>query len=412
MKKVKTLVAIATFAFASVSLAQPGTTVGSGSGQPGGVVSIPIGYLGTGSGVVGVQMDVNFDNTNLTANIGSCGGTLGGANITCTDNGTFIRLIGFDGALNEIPSGSLGTIDFTIGGGVVPPASFPITVSGELYGDNVGAGVAPSGTVNGQVDAVAISPIYTSTPVAGTAIDLGQILQGGTNPSSSIDIDNTGDPGTDLTGTCSIAAPFSITGGTAAFNVAENAASDHTVTFECDASTAPGMYTQALSCTHNGSNMSPATYDVDCEVLAAAAAGDQNPANGTALNIVVAPGGSANASVTFTEIGGQGVDITDLNCAVTPGVGFAVTSPGAFPATVPAAGSLPVIVTFTDPGDGSATPGSLDCTYTDGAGAQAVSYPLSFIIRAVNVPSMNMIGYLVLTLGLGLLGFWSLRRKA
>ncbi len=528
MNKIKSVVLILTFVMASAVYAQPGTVVGSGTGQVGDVVNIPISYLGTGSGAVGVQMDVNFDNTKLTADITNCGATLGDAAISCTDNGTFIRLIGFSGTLTEIPDGSLGSIDFTITAPAVVGDMLALTMSGELYGDNTGTGIPPAGTVNGNIEVVAgpqpdyssapaggttialngsigtnptsdvvitnagpagapaltgtcalsgadaasfsitsatalnvaqganqtmtvdcdatvatvatlnasldcthngdgtteaspvnypltcdiaaISPVYGSTPAGGTAIAMGSVLQGGTNPTASIDIDNdAGDATTTLTGTCTAPAPFIVTNG--AFSVLQGAAAA-TVDIACDATAAPAAYAQDLTCTHNGSNTSPVTYPMTCEVLAAAATGDQNPVNGTGLTVVVPPSGSGTTSVTFSEVGGQGVDITDLTCTVTPGVGFAITSPGAFPATVPAGGSLPVVVTFTDPGDGSATAGSLDCEYTDGTGTVIVSYPLNFVIRAVNVPALSMMGYLVLTLGFGLIGFFAFRRRA
>lgn len=268
----------------------------------------------------------------------------------------------------------------------------------------------PLPVTTGTITVLAVSPQYTSVPAPGTAIAMGSILQGGVNPASSIDITNTGDVGTTLTGTCTAPAPFIVTGG--AYSVAQGAAAV-TVGVECDSSAAPAAYAEDLTCTHNGSNiMGDVTYPMTCEVLAAAATGDQNPVPGTALTVVVPPSGSGTTSVTFSEVGGQGVDITDLVCTVAPGVGFAITSPGAFPATVPAGGSLPVVVAFTDPGDGSATAGTLECTYNDGTGLQNANYPLNFIIRAVNVPALSMMGYLVLTLGFGLIGFFAFRRRA
>ncbi len=511
--------------------AQPATIVGAASGQVGDTVVVSVDYLGTGSTVVGVQMDIGYDTAATAlgnADLTNCGGTLGGTTISCTQQANSIRLTGFSATLTEIPDGSLGTISFTIGNANAAPFTYNLTVQGEVYSDAALGTVAPNGSTNGAVNVVlgpqpdyssapvggttialngavgtnptsdvvitnagpagapaltgtcalsgadaasfsittpaainvaqgasqtmtvdcdataataatlnasldcthngdgtteaspvnypltcdiaAISPQYTSAPAVGTAIALGQVLQGGTNPASSIDITNTGDATTTLTGTCTSAAPFIVTGG--AYSVVQGAAAA-TVGIECDATAAPAVYNGTLSCTHNGTNIaSPADYPVSCEVLAAVATGDQNPADGTALNVVVAPGGTGTTTVTFSETGGQGVDITDLNCTVTPGVGFAITAPAAFPATVPAAGTLPVEVTFTDPGDGSATPGSLDCTYTDGTGAVAVSYPLNFIIRAVNVPALSMMGYLVLTLGFGLIGFFAFRRRA
>ncbi len=262
-------------------------------------------------------------------------------------------------------------------------------------------------------DIAAISPQYDSNPVGGTAIAMGSVLQGGTNPAASIEINNdNGDATTTLSGTCTSTGPEISIVGSGVFSVLQGDPAV-TIDFECDATQVPDVYTDVISCAHNGSNLpNPVHYEVGCEILAVAAVGNQNIPNGTDLNIVIPPGGTGTTSVIFSEVGGQGIDITDLACTITPGVGFAITSPGTFPATVPAAGSLPVIVTFTDPGDGSATSGSLDCSYTDGGGTQNVSYPLNFVIRALQIPTLSMVGYLVLTLGFGLISFFAFRRRA
>ena len=287
-----------------------------------------------------------------------------------------------------VAAGLTASLDCTHDGSTAPsPASYPL-----------------------NCDIAAITPQYNSTPAAGTALPLGQILQGGTNPATSIDIDNdNGDATTTLTGTCTAPAPFIVTGG--AFSVVQGAAAA-TVGLACDATAAPAVYSENLSCTHNGSNIaSPVTYAATCEVLAAAASGSQNPADGTALSLVAPPGGSTTTSVAFSEVGGQGVAITDLACTVT-GPDFVITSPLAFPATVPAAGTLPVVVTFTDPAVAGPFTDTLNCTYTDGTGAVAVSYPLNGAVRAVVVPTLGWMGYSIMMLGLLLVGFFGMRRKA
>jgi len=325
-------------------------------------------------------------------------------------------LSGVDAALFSIVSGSPFTVaqaaNSTVTVDCDATAATMAQLNASLDCTHNGDGTTEASPVSYPLtcDIAAISPQYNSTPAGGSAIAMGSILQGGTNPTATIDVDNdAGDATTTLTGTCTAPAPFIVTNG--AFSVLQGAAAA-TVDIACDATAMPAAYAEDLTCTHNGSNASPVTYPMTCEVLAAAATGSQSIPNGTDLNVVVPPSGSGTTTVVFSEVGGQGVAITDLNCTITPGVGFDITSPGIFPATVPAAGSLPVIVTFTDPGDGSATDGSLDCTYTDGGGNQAVSYPLIFAIRAINVPTLSMMGYLVLTLGFGLIGFFAFRRRA
>ena len=345
----------------------------------------------------------------LITNAGSVGApNLAGGSCALTGGDAASFNITTPSAIN-VPQGATQTMTVDCDATAATMAQLTTTLQCTHNGD----GTTEASPVNYTLtcDIAAISPQYNSTPAVGSTIALGQVLQGGTNPASSIAIDNdAGDATTILSGTCSAAAPFIVTGGAYSVTQGDPAA---TVGIECDASAAPAVYNGTLSCTQNGSNIvGTADYPLTCEVLPTTATGSQNPVTGTALNIIVLPSTSGTATVTFSEVGGQGVDITDLNCSVTPGVGFAITSPGVFPATVPAAGSLPVEVTFTDPGDGSATPGTLDCTYTDGTGAVAVSYPLNFTIRALNVPTLSMMGYLVLTLGFGLIGFFAFRRRA
>ena len=262
-------------------------------------------------------------------------------------------------------------------------------------------------------DIAAITPQYDSTPAVGTTLAMGQILQGGMNPTASIDINNdNGDATTTLTGTCSTVAPFSVTSG-ANFSILQGTAAA-TVNVDCDATAAPMVYNGTLSCTHDGSNVpSPATYTLSCEVLAAAASGTQAPADMTTLNITAPPGGTSvsPATVTFSEVGMQGVAITDLNCSVT-GPDFAITAPLAFPATVPTAGTLAVDVSFTDPVAPGPYTDTLVCTYTDGTGAVSVSYPLVGAVQALVVPALSWVGYATMILGLMLVGFFGFRRRA
>ncbi len=345
-------------------------------------------------------------------------------NASYTFNAAGIQFVSCATALNTCAETAPGSGAISIGGfgspanGVVATltfntssaaaASYPILPG--VPAPNFSPGGQAIAVTNGAINVVVVSPQYTSVVSPGTAIALGSILQGGANPASSIDITNTGDVGTTLTGTCTSAAPFIVTGG--AFSVAQGAAAA-TVGVECDATAAPMVYNGTLSCAHDGSNIpSPATYPLSCEVLPATAVGSQSPPGGTALNVVVAPSGTNTTTITFSESGGQGVAITDLDCVLTPGVGFSILSPLVFPATVPAAGNLDVVVQFTDPGDGSATNGFLECTYSDRNGVQNANYDLNFIIRAVNVPTLSMMGYIALTLGFGLIGFFAFRRRA
>ena len=103
---------------------------------------------------------------------------------------------------------------------------------------------------------------------------------------------------------------------------------------------------------------------------------DPDPADGP-LTKLAQPGGSTDPyMVTFMETGGEGVDGTLNGCTVDDSA-FVITSPAAFPATVPADDSVAVNVIGTDPGGVDSLTATLSCNYTDGADeTTAVTYIL------------------------------------
>jgi hypothetical protein len=107
-------------------------------------------------------------------------------------------------------------------------------------------------------------PAYSSNPAPGAVIDLGPTDQGEPDPSALVSITNIGDPGTTLTGTCGVTGDPEISVSDGAFSVTQGGAAD-IQTVSCDAS-APGSFSATLSCSHDGSNASPATYTVNCEI--------------------------------------------------------------------------------------------------------------------------------------------------
>jgi hypothetical protein len=129
---------------------QPATIIGTAVGEAGQTVSISIDYLGTGSEVVGYQVDINFDNTNLTVGI-NCNSTLGSAGIGCVDNGSYVRIIVFGLSNDALPNGQVGLLNFTISPGVIPPSIFPISVSNEVYSQVGGIGVSANGSIDGSI---------------------------------------------------------------------------------------------------------------------------------------------------------------------------------------------------------------------------------------------------------------------
>ncbi|MCH5372835.1 MAG: hypothetical protein JJ992_02575, partial [Planctomycetes bacterium] len=113
-------------------------------------------------------------------------------------------------------------------------------------------------------------PAYSSNPAPGATIDLGPTEQADPDPTAIVSITNSGDTGTTLTGTCGVTGDPQISVSDGAFSVVQGGAAD-IQTVSCDAS-AQGLYSATLSCEHNGSNASPATYTVNCEITPPGAA--------------------------------------------------------------------------------------------------------------------------------------------
>jgi hypothetical protein len=339
MKKIKIIVSLLTVMLSGIVYAQPGATVATGSGQPGTLVPIAIGYLGTGSGVVGVQWDVNYDAVNLTADLTNCGATLGGTAINCANpSAGVIRFTGFSGTLTEIPTGALGTIDFTIGGGVMPPVTFPLTVSNEVYSDAALNSVPPVGSSDGQVDAVlGPQPDWSSAPAGGSTLTFPTVIAGGANQTQLVSVTNAGAAGSTLTGTCALSGAtdpeLTITSG-AAVSLAQGVSSD--VNLSCDA-TAAGTFTGSLDCTHNGdgtTEASPVSYPLSCTVSPPGAAQyASTPADGGTVQMTTGAGtlqGSA-APTGSIDISNPAPNATDndldlVGCTYAGDAAISVTS--------------------------------------------------------------------------------------
>jgi hypothetical protein len=215
-------------------------------------------------------------------------------------------------------------------------------------------------------------PAYDSTPTAGTPINMSAPFQGDPIADELVAISNSGDAGTTLTGTCSLLGPdaqISLAGG--AFSVDQGGAPS-VQTLSCDSS-AEGVYTNTLSCTHNGSNASPADYEVSCDV------GPQRPAifaSDPAPDSVVdmtpgedPPVGDPNPTsvLTFFNNAQEGASDLYLVCNQTSGQPNITVAPdlggGAF---IDAGDSL--AVTFTcDTSESGSFSAAYECSYeTDG----------------------------------------------
>jgi hypothetical protein len=174
----------------------------------------------------------------------------------------------------------------------------------------------------------------------------------------------------DLWVECSLSpnAAISETTDNDGFSIAPD--SSRPATFACDASTA-GNYSATYTCDYGvdgteSTGDGTATYEVLCDVSEAVSDVSVNPDSGETLTTVVSTGGTGTFHVTFTENADEGIDGELITCDLDDGSVFSITSPGSFPAVIPAGGP-PLVVTVegTDPGDTEVVQDVLRCTYSD-----------------------------------------------
>ena len=225
-------------------------------------------------------------------------------------------------------------------------------------------------------------PAYTSVPADGTPINLVAPFQGDPITPAELAISNSGDAGTTLDGTCSFGMGTpQLTVSDGSFSLADGAS--ETQFISCDSSVA-GDYQATLSCTHNGSNASPATYLVSCDV------GDPRPAIYSSD-----PADGSTVEMTASFDGGEAVvgesipdsDLVITNTAVAGSYDLAVQCDVNGPAPVgitvdpiPATTLVPGASTSTTFSCSSATAGFYELDYvcdwtTEGEGLPEI--PLS-----------------------------------
>jgi len=132
-------------------------------------------------------------------------------------------------------------------------------------------------------------PAYTSNPVASTALNFATTEQNDPNPTKSISVTNSGFAGTKLDVTCTDTVDpdsvFSVTSGSPIVDLLTTGPAK-TVTVTCDATKAVGVHTGTLSCSHNGTNTTPATYALSCEISPLGAAiYASTPGPGSTINL-------------------------------------------------------------------------------------------------------------------------------
>ena len=180
MRGIKSLFVLV-FLMAGGTVAAQSFSVTSATGAQGDSVTVTISY-NAGGNADGLEGEMTYDSTNLTADITACGGlgnpigsnVLGDIIMGCTDDGAgLLTFIGNSGTSTAAPTGSFGDIDFTIANPTTPAPPpnvvLPLDILNEVFADG-GANVAPGTSTDGMVTvSIASHPSNLNSSSRGSA---------------------------------------------------------------------------------------------------------------------------------------------------------------------------------------------------------------------------------------------------
>ncbi|MDZ7791567.1 MAG: choice-of-anchor D domain-containing protein [Xanthomonadales bacterium] len=407
---------------ASLFAQQSEIEIGTGSGQPGDSVSVPVTLNANNHDVTSTNFDIAFDDTSLTLGTTgvSCGAVQPGAavqanghGLNCSEPsaGTLRVLITAPIAspVPPLPTGELFTILMDIDGAVTPPDTFPLTVSNESMGDTAGGDVDPAdyNFVDGSVEALAgpqSELALTPDPLAFGTVDLGNMPQ-----TDTFTLENTGAADAEVT-SVTLAGPdgeFTIaadncTGTLAAgasctidieFNAAANGTYSNQIDIASDANVNPNPSADITGSADSVANLSvnPAFGPVD---LGTVVVGSSNTANGSVSN-----NGSADGEFSCT-LGG------DPEITTNPDLSG--------PINVPAGGSVDFSLTCAVPdtaAEGDTFSATLSCSSEDDpefSGTHDISCGATEFVQ-YPVPTMSKVGMGILALLMVMVGGLSVR---
>ena len=369
-------------AFAQPAAQVSNHSVSQGTATP---VAVTVDYVADGA-VFAAQIEITYDSANLSVTVVDavdCPSTLW----SCTNNvaGTIV-ITGVDIGQAPLPSIQLGPFNFDASSAAV--GTYPLTRSVENYSD--GDPVAPVGSSGGEID-VTGQPTYSSTPVAGNAIDLGAVNQGGTDPEDTLDINNTGDVNTTLTGSCTLGGAnpgtFSLTPDNS-FSILQGSGPD-TTTITCDSDQTVGVHNATLTCTHDGDNasppsQSPVSYALICDIQAEPLPEyGSDPAIGSLidLGVVTTLDSAPTAPVEITNTGAATTTLTGT-CSITnnPGGVYSVAD-GAF--DLGQSASEVQTVTCDNSTVGTFNGGVLSCSHNGATATNPATYTLNCEVQPV-----------------------------
>jgi hypothetical protein len=316
--------------FAVTNATAQSFSIGDAVGAPDDAVSVSVVWDAEGGSYNGMEFRVDFNNALLTFTGCTLNAPYASYQLAiCQLNDANTVEVGLVSNLitpTAVPSGNLGTINFTIANSATPQVT-------PLPGNNA---VLPGNPVvefdPGQVTIQ--GPAYSSNPASSGATEFQfVVIQNAADPSLNLTITNTG-VGT-LSGTCTDSSDpdgvFTVTNG--AFSA--GAGLNDSVTVACDSAGTITTHTGTLSCTHNGGNVaSPVEYDLSCNITAGPqpAYTSSNPTAGGAINLGPTEAGDPDPTQTMT-ITNTGDASTNLQGTCTMGAGdteISLTTTGDF----------------------------------------------------------------------------------
>jgi len=364
--------ALALCSFQAMAQTGPSVTIGTGSGQVGSATPVVIDMTYDNDGtVVGFQYNLTYDSTNMTADLTSCGGALGGQTTACSEAvAGSILVLAFDSNLAVIPSGSLGSISFDIS--TAPVNTYPLAVTLEKYGDNTGGDVPSTGSTDGSVT-VSLGPQPVWGDEFNPVVISGQVGTGSIVTGFNVNND-AGEDGSVLNYTCSETADpdNKLTLGGQFSNIDVPKGSLGLPSISCD-KTAVGNFTSEVQCTHNGTNTSPVVVPISCAINL----GPQAMFSGTPTGLVMVAVEQGDAdptgSVAITNSGDATTTLAGT-CTLTGPDAQITMSNGAF--SVDQGAAAHVVAVACDASAEGSYSNTLSCAH-DGANATPATYPVT-----------------------------------
>ena len=326
---------ITALAFISANAFAQTITIGTGSGSATDVVTIPVNFA-TGSQDIGnFTIDVAFDASKFSSAVGDCSvANVSQTATSCSDAAGLIRITMTRGS-GALTTGLAANLVMTIAD---PAAAGLVPLNGSMNTIGFGGADLPLDTItvtDGELTIV--GPAYTSAPTPAQGVDLGSVIQGGTDPTAPVLITNTGAVGTTLTVTgCSITSNPSLfsVDSEAQFTVDQGSAGV-TRTVSCRASGAIQVHNGVMTCNHDGGaagEATPAVYALSCAITAGPQpAYSSNPADGTpiAMGPVEQDDPIVPEDVAISNSGDTGTTLTGT-CSITGDVGKITVADGSF----------------------------------------------------------------------------------